>query len=599
MADNKKTVVFEGRDQGLGSTMDQIRRRSEEMARGMIRDARDFTTSGKEALRYLEDELKLLERRNVAFRDSERIQMQSRKDAELGRKGADKGAISEKFGRKSTALDKSFEEDKMQVQLLRELIEVIKGTSRQELVSDRKGVEKMLKRSRSIGKLGLADDADEFTSLKETLQQMIVGDTGDAEARQKGMFAAATRGGGRAFNAAAGLGVQPNELYMAAGIAGMIPIFGQGLSMLASKALQEAEKLAIAKTSVAGITGFLPAAPGAAFGRTSAEILAQQGVDVTRATGGRGGMNVALQMLAMERGGNLDRGILSEFLKASSRGAGFDDLNTPMREATDLFAMSGLLGKNGQNLALLPELLQQQNSLMNDQIRVTGRAQVGRTAAFLGDLSNVFTNPSEMLGVSGMITGGTTNPANQWAQALQFRTIGNMLRSGGEASSFFDIMMAQEDPSQSPRILRGTLEEIMKSTGGNRQMAAFNLQSRFKAQGMSLSQASRLIGYFAEKGAVDPSFLTTGTGILTGGGELQPVDFTKRADSFVGLMETSTAKISDIFAEKGESIIESFDAVSKAANMLEDDLRTLRLETKKELEAKGIKPRAHHHGAIR
>ena len=568
MAEAKKTVVFEGRDQGLGSTMDKIRRKSEDSTRQMIQEARQYTTSGKEALRYLEEELKLLERINVTNRESERLQLQRQKQAALGRKGADPEKVEKQFAGRAAAIDKEAEDSKMQIALMREMIDAIKSTARHSIAQDQKSVEKMLKKSKTVGRRGLGEEADEFEALKETLQEMIIGEKDDAEKTQKGQFKAAASRGGRMFNAGAGVGVQSNEMYMAAGMLAMVPFIGQGLSQLATKALGEAERLQTAKTGVAGITGYLPgtdAIDASRYGRTQAEFY-QMMPSVYRAAGLAGNTRMGMQMLAMERGGGIDQGTSSEFLRMSVRGAGFKDLNDPTQILVDTLQKEGLLGPKGKNLALLPEFMQQQIVLMKDQIVATGQANVGRTASYQTDLARIFATPEQREAVIGAAGGTFRNPSNEYTQAFQTQIIGRILRGKGMTPTMAAISRFQDNPSNDPALMLGHLEQAM-SQSSNLDEMQMQLENR---TGLRPNQAYQLAKYYKEQGTLDPDFLKGEGGYAEDESRdgKPKIDFDARAEAFVGLMEKSTAKVSDIFAGEGESLVSSAQDVIDAFGKL-------------------------------
>jgi hypothetical protein len=573
MAESKKTVVFEGRDQGLGSTMDKIRRKSEDSTRQMIQEARQYTTSGKEALRYLEDELKLLEKINVTNREADRLQLQRQKEAALGKKGSDPIKVEKQFAGREKGVEKEAEDSKMQISLMREMIETIKSTARTGVMQDQKGVERMLKKSKSIGRKGLGEDADEFDALKETLQEMIIGEKDDAEKTQKGQFRAAAGKGGRMFNAGAGVGVQANEMYMAAGALAMVPFIGQGLSQLASKALGEAERLQTAKTGVAGITGYLPTTDNidaSKYGKTQAEFY-QMMPSVYRSAGLAGNTRMGMEMLAMERGGGIDQGTSSEFLRMSVRGAGFKNLDDPTQILVDTLQSEGLLGPTGKNLALLPEFMQQQIVLMKDQIVATGTANVGRTAAYQTDLSKIFATPEQREAVMGAAGGTFRNPSNEYTQAFQTQMIGKMLRGRGETPTMARISRFQDNPANDPLMMLAHLEQSM-SMSSNLDEMQMQMENR---AGLRPNQAYQLSKYFKEKGTVDPDFLkgTGGYAEGEGRGGKPKIDFDARAEAFVGVMEKSTAKISDIFAGEGESLVSSAQDVIDAFKKLREHMQ--------------------------
>jgi hypothetical protein len=143
------------------SFQSRMKKSAEEVMRGMIRDARAYTTSSKEVIGSIEEQIRAIEKRNKLEEDFRKQRV------EEGFKGGEIG-VSEKRERLS-AISTEIREDRLQTQLLREIIETIKSESRKEIREDRAGIEKQIYASQTVGQLD--PEGDEYQLLKETLQQ--------------------------------------------------------------------------------------------------------------------------------------------------------------------------------------------------------------------------------------------------------------------------------------------------------------------------------------------------------------------------------------------------------------------------------------------
>jgi len=134
MAKNTE-IIFSARDNGVENTMSRIRQSAKEMGRDLMQEARSNTTSQKDAVKYYEDQIRLIERRNRIETQSARLQAQNRRDAGMQAAGEDSSARQKAMSGYKEAIvniNKGSKEDQIQVDLLRELIETTKVTSRDE-----------------------------------------------------------------------------------------------------------------------------------------------------------------------------------------------------------------------------------------------------------------------------------------------------------------------------------------------------------------------------------------------------------------------------------------------------------------------------------
>lgn len=157
----EKKITFSAEDKGVATYMERMKRNAEQLGRDMIRDARAYTTSGQEVVKVLEEQIRAMEKRN-------RVDSQLRRSDLEGRYQA--GTISDKSYKQGvTELRQGTNEDRVQISLLRELIETTKLNAKEELRSDRKNVEEQIRASKTAEKLN--PEGDELRIMKESIQK--------------------------------------------------------------------------------------------------------------------------------------------------------------------------------------------------------------------------------------------------------------------------------------------------------------------------------------------------------------------------------------------------------------------------------------------
>ena len=567
MAEERKTFVFEGRDSGIGSMMDKLKRSSEDLGRGLIRDARAFTVSSKESVRYIEDEIKAIERKNQILIDSRRIELDQNRAKGLQGAGSNpvfRNAVESGYSKQVAKLDSESATDKIQIELLREMIDTIKTTARQEIVEDRKNVTDQIRTSETVDALN--PQGDEFQVFKETIQKEMLGQSGSDGGVSGG--AVLSRG----------VGVASNPMYAAGALAGMLPFgIGVGAAMGMNMALGAAEGRLSALSSAQAIGG-----AGRTFGMPNVDNISDLAAGklsrlhsigmtegdmlktlpaVMRAKGSSGNAGgVAMDMMFAEKGLGLDQGTLGSFLQGAVRGGGASGVSDPLQTVIKGFQTSGLLG-SGNDMSKLPELVGMQNSLMAEQILRLDNIDVGINTSVLRELSDAggaFKNPTVLARVAGALDQGIRSPSNQFAQAIQFGVMGRM----NPNASRFELMEMQEQGLQNPAILQGMLAQAQSMSGGNKNIMMENLKAMFPQ--LSFSQTRTLTEGFLS-GETD--FSKTIDEITAG---TKGVNIEQRAKDVVSVFEKNQSRVNSVLEIFGVNLALSTAAVIEGlANLAE------------------------------
>jgi hypothetical protein len=303
MANDKKINV--GVDD---SGVNKLRQSTNELAKDMIRSSRQYSTSAKEVLKDLEDQIRAIEKRNKLEAESARMNLQMKRDA---------GSITpDQYSTQIRGAAGMYREDKMQTQLLRELIDTIKSTAKEEIRENRSTVEQTIRRDRRTTQLNPEGSPEE--NLRRTIQRDILGEVGEAETDERSRFRRYGKSAGAGVNQALStVANSPNAFYMAAAVLGLTPIVGQGLSAMANKIVGSADRYeksagklsALSGGTIEGETGRIESLGGAGFfskfGLSNAAV-AEKMYGYKKASGLKIGDLTAMQLMAMERSLDID-----------------------------------------------------------------------------------------------------------------------------------------------------------------------------------------------------------------------------------------------------------------------------------------------------
>lgn len=234
MADEKKIRISVD-----DSKLHDLKRTTQELANDMIRSSRSYTTSSKEVLRDLEDQIKLIEKR---------IRLEKESQISNLRTQFQEGKISQQAMRSGiTNVNTSSQQDKLQTALLREIIDAIKSSAKEEIKENRAGVEKSIRRDKSVNRLGVTGSPEE--ALKRSIQQDMLGTLGEEESIQKSKFRQYGRFTERTSNVSAGYMTAKNDMFAVAGLLSLIPLVGAGLGSIVNRGLTAGENAGKSATS--------------------------------------------------------------------------------------------------------------------------------------------------------------------------------------------------------------------------------------------------------------------------------------------------------------------------------------------------------------
>ncbi len=495
----EKSVRFKVDGTQAESYMQRMRQSAGGLAREMITASQGMNRSGKEMLQDIESQIKAIERRNSLYYDIQ-------KGEASGRLGA--GDINQQQYEKTiTGLGGERDEDRLQTQLLRELIDTVKITSKSEIREDRGNVESQLRAFRDSGGI----DEDEFETLKRSLQEEELGGP-DGDGRRgggrggagaiAGVAGAAGLIGSRNVGAVAEYGAVAAGSMMR-GIGGAGGVIGLIVSIAAGALIKsfiettggleaQAQDLAILRGgSVSGVMAGTrglndPAVYG--MGLTPGKVFEKEAQ--YRRAFMRGGVNTLdIAGLGIARG--IDDSTLAgllgvrryDFERDAGTGA---EVNTTTRIAT---FFERYIQSTGQNIAILPEILQQFTQEARAIISTQGEVQSGILAGVITSIGQMGFRGQNLSRITAGFRGGLQRQQNPVIQALQFQSLSQT--KGMAGASLWDLEVAMENPLENPEYISQFLTNLRTMSGGGEmyQRAIFNT---FGQHGISRRDAERI-----------------------------------------------------------------------------------------------------------
>jgi len=512
----KKRFEFEGVDNGLSSMMSRLREDSKKLGSELISDARRYSSSLKEQNDFINDQIRALEKRS---------RLETQQNKYFASKRLESGDINRsEYRSEMSSISESSKESKLSTNLLREVIDTIKKTSKDEIASDRNNVERAvgrdLPRLENQASRGIYRDNERFLKLKEQqnilsdkderkgnsfFESLLLADMVNRAARVVGGIPTSQTGldlvspsvqlGGAAMGAGAGAAVGALIPTESLGIVGakIGDAAGEFFGKAADRTIRLRESLSVERGRQLGITG------------TNQPIndISRYGYDAIQA-------NSIANQLALSSGSSYRLDSRTTQFAALQRGFGLDE-STIMGQSS--------LSRIGQDYfpaARIGELFQQavdntniigssdspDNSRFRDLVRnqtqiLTQFSQTSENPSAIRANQSMFDlnilgggfkvgDPRFMQRFSG-INQNLSNPESDIAKAQNFA----VLRSMNPDAGLFDIMKSQEQGLQTPGFLKAVVDNVV-SMGGSEDFQKLSLRSRLPS--LSLSAVDRLYG---------------------------------------------------------------------------------------------------------
>ena len=536
------------------SELNKLRQQAENLARDMIRASREFATGGDEVIADLEEQIRLMERQHRIAEEYARTEIErQRREGQI---------TPQQAQQKVQQVSADAASNRILVDLVREVIDTLKQTSKDEIRADRQDVERQIRQSKTVGQFGPAGDP--FTLLRETLQRQYLGLEGQDETAPQTRRPARRRwlseeNRKRASDAFKEIASAQNEYALVAPALRGIPIFGEGLSVGIQRGVQSAEEFQNAAIAYGRISRFntelSPLERGRTVGRAMGfDAAGQFGLTPAEALRAYTGIESTLMrdvsgsafgnLVGAQRVLGLDPNTLQQILGT----ARYDrSINDPSRI---LAQFDKFTRETGRSITMIPELIGTFTNAANQILTTRGEVDTA-------SLSRVITNMSRQTGFEGVrlqrLTGAFGNlgrTGNPVTRALLMRAF----RETDPNASYVDILERMEgglDEGSRPGLQR--FFEIMRErTGGG---DALVLALRTALPDLSIKDIRDVIksGGFAASLQRDQIAGTT--------------DYAARTKDFVSPIEISSKKFATAFELGGDVLV---DAIEQLKTKLAD-----------------------------
>lgn len=408
-----------------------LRGTANELARDMIMSSRQYSTSSKQVIKDIEEQIKLIEKRNKLDQDIERAKVQSRF---VG------GQISESQRRTELGrISAGGQVDDIQLKLLREIIDTIRAKAKEAIREDRLGVERRIRESKTVNQLSPKGDAKRI--LRETIQQGELGEVGREESTERRDFRDYGGGAKKADRALAQVAGAQNEWGLAAMVAGTVSVgAGVAISRLAQTSREfETAAAQIGRHRGGGIdeaANLMRGMGGRNYSLSLSDVSERYGQYRTS-----GQQDYSSSQMGRMFGAERMLGLSTENISAVAG-------TTRYSKADPSFIIAELethLRKTSQDISLLPELIDSYASAANNLLQITTSGDTSRISTGLVSLAQT--------------TGTSGASLNQWSQGVQ--------GLGQSQNPMVRAMLMREMMDRNPQKSQFELEAMMEDPLGN------------------------------------------------------------------------------------------------------------------------------------
>lgn len=578
----KVAFEFQGVDSGVSSMISKLRQQSKQMGADLIGDAQKYSKATKDQLGYIEDTIKAIQRRNAL--DQKQGEFVAKRRFESASSSAstplDKQKAEDRYKSDLSNLSSGGDSDRMQVDLLRELIETTKLTAKEEIAANKEAVVKSIKEVER--KVARGEGVDQEELLKANIQKDILNEGRKKEDRQQSGVAGGVFKGMLGFELFKQLisGAQQftsarseNDLIEPA--LSIIPGAG-GLGNLLARSFEEQDKILTQEGVNKGLTGHTRV-DRSFYGNTTKYGLdytetAKLTEDVLRAKGSINGLNTSVQDAAgLQFAYGLNQGDVLQQIKNErlTGGSAGDNVVNMLKDAIK----EGILSEYDRTL--LGELLQNQTQVvqMFGKSSIAPSNESARAAMLnLNKFGGSFSaNDPRFMDRFSTVQNSLTNPGNDFINALQFQAIRNI--PGMENSSMFDMLKAREKGTETEGYQDSFLNLITQG-GGNedfKKMAIresglvnsyedaeqmYNNRGKSSISSGNVSNLRDQTGAIADeaRGNVSPKSISSAeitNGFINSFGE----GFKIIGGQFFDIMSKSTSEVSEFFTSEIKNAI--------------------------------------------
>ena len=563
-------IIFSARDNGVESTISRIKESANRLGRDLINEASANTSNAKEAIKYYEDQIRLIEKRNRVESAAAKLQSRTRRDSRLDNAGGDKekiGGIQQDFKKESRNIQTGTKEDQLQVELLRELIEEFKSSGRDEnraddrrSNADRVHAERLETRSanaensKSASSRALMQGNGTGSSSESVSLGSMASGAGDIVSNQSA--------GGAAGSALGMLGRKVPVLAAAYGV------FKGAQAVWGAKEDQQLQLREIAALKGEKIEGLMNVGTTNGYGPTSlnvsreefrTQVLPQTMRAYGSTEGVLGSRGKAMKGLEIQKSMGVDAGVVHNMEKLTRTMNFSGGVQKLTKNIYGRLNKGGAFGKSGNDMSRTQDILSSFNELQN--------------GSFMrhGDM----TSPNMMIDMMGRFeeTGGSYKNDQYKTSTIQsldrgLATAGSaetraikmgILRNANPEMDYFDLEAEMEKGLNANGMMEG-LMKFVNNTGGNNNSKKILLDTLTEGN-MRGSDIKSMV----ESGNFEGGFGKLGDG--------KGFDFAKKAYDASSSLATDAANLNEWWVDAKSDIGDMFGDLMESIDGLIKEIK--------------------------
>ena len=537
-----REIKITASDTGVFDRLSKLKEGALAMGRGIAEDAKKQATNSRELIRLMNDEIALIEKRNKLNKEARELQAKQSY-------GGDKDKLKSELQKISIET----KEDKLQADLLKQILQAILKTSQEQISVNREGVKQKIESDKAIDSMEDHEQALKAMITKQMIQdtEPLEGETQDQARsrtfqgmgnfiRETDMYTMGFTGSSQFLKSRAA-GVE-NKLAKRALLAGGLALGGLGMTISSTTDRMEGE-------------GDLFRATGSyqGYGRVGDMTTAQtskRASEVNLAYGDRMKDQEMVRLLRYER----SQGINSEQLASISRYGG--SRGGVDNEASMVFGfIKDVMKDQGMNQAKTNELLQASLTLQEQEYLATGQASGMNNVAILNRIMSGqgvadARRASSTLGRVGQVIEG----GNDQLEAIKFSEF--QRQHGGGYLDYLE----EKEKGVSGKVGQVLINKILESNMDEEDKILSMMHT-----GLTFSDSKTIM----KAGGIDPLITES---VREGGEENWSSGIIQQRDSALegGLNEItqSAAWVTDKFADVGEGAVNLADTLISSAQKI-------------------------------
>ena len=379
-----REIRISASDSGVFDKLSKLKEGALAMGRGIAEETKKQATSSRELIRLMNDEVAVLEKRNRLDKEGRELSAREK----FGGKDGNAGALKSELQKISI----ESKEDKLQADLLKQILQAILKTSKEEVTADRNSVQNKIASDREIDAM---DDHEE--AIKQTFQKQLLQDTKPQDdetpeqAKKRGMsglsgvgnfvqntdmyhmgYSGAEKAGGWMKNKSQGVENKFGKRLLQAGGA----LFGAagiaGIGITAATDYYEGRGDITRATGLSNSAATRYSGADANLDMTDAQSLKRQAQLITASGGRIKSKSDLTRMMALERGQGANIDLMADTKSYTTGGDGFNPTGAGIYGSAKY-----VQSQRGLDHTKTNEIAQLQNELTKRQFMATGEGSLG------------------------------------------------------------------------------------------------------------------------------------------------------------------------------------------------------------------------------